>query len=460
MRPEHFHLLRLRPDELPDLVSVPLARQPSGPHHLIDGLDQVTIADPPRPWARAVATAEHRMRAILTYLWDHGPAAALASDALVEHDLQHGGRTVCTGLHLDGTTHYVWTRGTPPSTALPALQDITLITGVCLGSATAVMGITAGGRRMPVIGSCGLGITEDIIALDHDPRPTLPEVDSSVRLIGLCAGVARRIPPAVPVTRRLNSPYLSYPLKGLAAAYAGHLPVPLLAAWFDIAVTRHHPVTRRQIAAARAALACGRPVRIRVVPELWRVALHLRRELASGRLPSFDHLLDEVVLSDRLWRQLIEIARPSSPLELGYLTYVASLVRPAWSTSGRRRLLVQVDDPREWRILDRVRQLAPLLRDSADEPVDVSAVALYPLSRFWIQPPVRPARPDAHGVDPGHLALQDGRRVNLFSLAANMCPTTRMAVTPLSASSGASTSSRHHSAAGGMAPRGRSDKAP
>ncbi|HEX4814445.1 MAG TPA: hypothetical protein VFV66_17015 [Nonomuraea sp.] len=342
---------------------------------------------------------------------------------LVEHDLQHGGRTVYTGLHLDAATHYVWTRGTPPPTALPALEDITFITGVCLGSATAVMGITATGHRVPIIGSRGLGIAEDIIALEHDPRPTLSEVDSVLRLIPLCAAVARRIPPAVPVTLRLDSPYLSYPLKGLAAAYAGHLPVHLLASWFDIAVARHHRVTRRQIAVAHEALAGSRPVRIHVVPELWRVGLFLRRELAGGRLPSFDHLLDVAGRSDRLWQQLIDIARPSSPLELGYLTYVASWARAAWPTSGRRRLLVQVDDPREWRIMARVRQLAPLLRDSAGEPVDVAAVALYPLSRFWVQPPGGPARPDAHRADPGHLALRDGRCTPLLTLAADLRPT-------------------------------------
>ncbi|HEX4818167.1 MAG TPA: hypothetical protein VFV66_35960 [Nonomuraea sp.] len=82
-RRPNIHLLRLRPDGLPELASVPLARHPSGAHQLIHGLDQVAIASPPQAWAKAVAGAEHRMRALLTYLWDRGPADVLASDALV-----------------------------------------------------------------------------------------------------------------------------------------------------------------------------------------------------------------------------------------------------------------------------------------------------------------------------------------------------------------------------------------
>ncbi|MGV9386173.1 hypothetical protein ACWDRB_60945 [Nonomuraea sp. NPDC003707] len=416
---QRVHLVRLRPDDLPELVSVPLARNPSGTNRLIDGLDQVARANPPQTLARAIANAEHRMHAILAYLWDRDPVDALTPDALVEHDLQHGGRSVHTGLRLDDTTRYVWTRGTPPPTALHALEEITVLDGVCLGSAGAVMGVTASSRRVPLIGSRGIGITEDIIALEHDPRPTLSEHESVLRLIPVCVGLARRIPTPVPVTLSLDSPYLSYPVQALAAAYEGRLPVRLLAAWFDIALRLHHRVTRRQISVARAAIAGSRPLRIQVRPELWRVALYLRRELAGGRLPTFDHLLDKISQSDRLWQLLMEIARPSNPLELSYLLYVAAQWRAAWSTPDRPRLLVQVEDPREWRIMDRARQLERQVRHAADEPVSFSGVALYPLNHFWIQPPDGPARPDPHRYDPGHVALRSGQPSNLLALAAD-----------------------------------------
>ncbi|MFI7643581.1 hypothetical protein [Nonomuraea sp. NPDC049400] len=419
--PEHLHLLQPRFDDLPHLTSLPL-HPANGTRHLTEGLHQVPVTNPPKAWARAVAKADHRVNASLAFLWDRSPADALTHDALVEQDLRpgHDSHTIYSGLHLDSTTHYVWTRGTPPATTVRALSEVVVLSGVCLFSGTSVVAVTASDRRVPFTGNRGMHIDEDIIAIEADPRSTLAEVESTLRLGSLAAAVAKRVPTPVPVTLLMDSPYLSYPLYGLGPAYDGRLPLPSLARWMDTAFERHHRVTRRQIAVARAASAGGRSIRIRVRPELWRVALWLRRKLAGGRLPSYEQLLDRVSREGWLCRHLIDMARPDSPLALAYLIYVAAELRAAWSTANRRRLVVQVEDPREWRILDRTRELAPLVSAVAPEPVDFPMVALYPLSRFWVQPPGSPARADLYGFDPGHAAMWQGQHTDLADLAAGM----------------------------------------
>ncbi len=198
------------------------------------------------------------------------------------------------------------------------------------------------------------------------------------------------------------------------------MPARLLARWTDLALTRHHQEVRRQARVMRAAMAGRRPVRLDVWPELTAVALHLRAALARGRVPTLEELVDLACQQDQLWKELIALEPPSSPLEFGYLTYVASALRAGMPGNGPR-LVVFVDDPYEWRILERTRRLGRQLHGGAG----LAPLGLYPLSRMWVQPSDR-ARPDLYSHDPGRHALTpDGQRIDLTDLATSLYTPTR-----------------------------------
>ncbi|WP_188196692.1 hypothetical protein [Nonomuraea sp. SYSU D8015] len=193
-----FYTVRLRDADLPEMTSLRLPHAPREPHLLAPGLNHVAISDPPLPWPRAVDNAEHRLRATLSYLWDRHPDDVLTGDALIEQDLRPG-HTSCTvypGLRLDGLLHHVWPRGTPPSVDVHALDAVVLLQGVCLFSGAAAWATTAAGRRVPLASTRGGGLDEPIIAVGADPRPTVSEVECTLRLGTVCAGLARGSPAA------------------------------------------------------------------------------------------------------------------------------------------------------------------------------------------------------------------------------------------------------------------------
>ncbi|WP_346101306.1 hypothetical protein [Nonomuraea maheshkhaliensis] len=415
-----FHTLHLREEALPELTSRPLVDAPQQPYALAAGLDQVALAEAPPAWARAVNKADSRLRANLTHLWQ-GPADdALSGDALMEHDLRpgHSGRTPYIGVHLDGVTHHVWARGAPPRHDARDRRRVEVVSGVCLYSMPAVWLVTATDRRISLLETRGRNLTEPIIAIEADPRPTLPELEGALRLSTFAASVIARVPSDEPAVFRPDTPYLAYPLYGWQAALDGFWPARLLARWTDWALGRHHQMVRRQARAFRATLAGRRPVRVRIQPELVNVALHLRAALARGRVPSLEELVNLACRHDWIWRGLIDVAPPTTPLDLAKLTYIAAAYRAGQPIHGQRSVVVFVDDPQEWPILERLRQRAAEM--TMGDPV--SAIGLYPLSRFWVQPTDedRP-RPDLYAHDPGrHATDQDGRRIDLAGLAASI----------------------------------------
>ncbi|MEV4079830.1 hypothetical protein AB0J43_06020 [Nonomuraea fuscirosea] len=414
-----FHTVHLRDATLPELTSRPLVDAPQQPYTLAAGLDQVAIADPPPSWARAIGKADSRLRANLSHLWKGAADHALSGDALMEQDLRpgHSGLTPYLGVHLDGVTHHVWARGAPPSDDAHDRRRVEVVSGVCLYSMPSVWLVTTTGRRISILETRGKDLTEPIIAIEADPRPTLPELEGALRLSTFAASVIARVPGDEPAVFRPDTPYLAYPLYGLQAALDGFWPARLLARWTDWALGRHHQTVRRQARAFRATLGGRRSVRIRVQPELVNVTLHLRAALARGRVPSLEELVDLASRHDWIWRGLIDVAPPKTPLDLAYLTYIAAAYRAGQPIDGQRSVVVFVDDPQEWPILERLRQRAAQI--TAGDPI--SAIGLYPLSRFWVQPTDedRP-RPDLYAHDPGRQATdQDGCHIDLAGLAAS-----------------------------------------
>ncbi|WP_431929994.1 hypothetical protein [Nonomuraea jabiensis] len=396
---------------------------PLQPQTLAHGLDRVALLDPPSSCAQAIASAEQRLTRILAYLWDRRPEAALSGDAVIEHDLRPGrsNMTPYVGVCLDGITHHVWARGTPPPVDLHDLGRVVVLGGICLWSASTAWAITAANRRMPITGYRGRALNKSkrnkrkrIIAVDASPNPTFSEVEGSLRLGTCCAGLAARIPAHVPVVVRLDSPYLSYPLYSLQAALDGQMPARLLAKSTDLAFARHHEVVRRHARVVRAAVAGRRPMHLDVRPELTRVAQHLRANLARGHVLPFEDLVDLASQQGQLWKELITREPPTTPLELGYLTYIASALRASRPIDGRPSLVVIVDDPSEWRILERTRKLAQQMGTG------LPPVGLHPLSRFWVNTGDQ-SRPDLYAHDPGRYALdEDGRYIDLFDLGASL----------------------------------------
>ncbi|MEU6721199.1 hypothetical protein ABZ897_57940 [Nonomuraea sp. NPDC046802] len=396
---------------------------PPQPQILTPGLDHAAVINPPPSCAQAVASAEHRTNGILTYLWDQRPDDVLAGDVVIEHDLRsgHSNTTPYLGVCLDGITHHVWARGTPPPVDLHDLGRVVVLGGICLWSASTAWAITAGHRRVPITGYRGRALhhrkrnrRKRIIAVDANPAPTFPEVEGSLRLGTFCAGLAARIPRHVPVVARLDSPYLSYPLYALQAALDGLMPARLLAKWTDLDFARHHGVVRRHARVVRAAMAGRRPVRLDVRPELTRVALHLRADLARGRVTPFEELVDLASQEGQLWKELIALEPPSTPLDLGYLTYIAAALRAGEPVDGRPTLVVIADDPAEWRILERTRKLARQMGTG------LPPLGLHPLSRFWVNAGEK-SRPDLYAHDPGRYAIdEDGRYIDLFDLGTSL----------------------------------------
>ncbi|MEV4841025.1 hypothetical protein AB0K05_41445 [Nonomuraea sp. NPDC049486] len=405
------------------LSQIDLAPEVLPPHPLTGGWWQAPADGAPHPLHRAAERAARRQRELLSYLWNtHVPVA----DVVCERDLRPGHETVTaySGLRLRDAVHHVFIGGTPPADSrVDDLHEVTVISGGCHFSTRAARLVTESGRSVPITSLRRDQVGEPVVGLRLDDDLTVSEAETAARLPAVGAGVLSRVPPDVPVRVVLDVPDAATTLTLLQAAQHGEVPAGLLLEWCEAVAARHPRLVGLHSESWRAALTCApreRPVRVEGSAELESVGAYLRHALSCGRVPSTAELVDLVAAQDRLWRLLVQVAPPTTPVELAEVSYVAAQLRAAVSTPHAPRLAIAVENVYETKIQQRSSALARALR--AEMPnARFPLVGLYPLGRLWVRDTSGAIRLNLHTHDPGRWAIDEhGHKIDLIKLATDL----------------------------------------
>lgn len=391
--------------------------------HLTGGWWQMSVEDAPPPLRKAASRAARRQRHLLRYLWNSDVPVA---NVVCERDLRPGHETVTaySGLRLRDALHHVFIGGSPPADAtVNDLHEVTVISGGCHFSTRAALLVTESGRSVPITSLRHDQVGEQVVGLRLDDELTVSEAETAARLPAVGAGVLSRIPPGVPVRVMLDVPDTATALILLQAAQPGEVPPGLLLEWCEAVAARHPRLAGLHTGNWRAALSSTpliRPVRVEVSAELETVGAYLRHALARGRVPSTAELVELVTAQDRLWRLLVQIAPPRTPIELAELSYVAAQLRASISTPHAPRMAIAVENVYETKIQQRSSILARAL--AAEMPnARFPLVGLYPLGQLWVRDTGGAIRLNLHTHDPGRWAIDEhGHKIDLIQLATDL----------------------------------------
>lgn len=134
----------------------------------------------------------------------------------------------------------------------------------------------------------------------------------------------------------------------------------------------------------------------------------IKEKVDMGTTPSFDEIKGTLSSQGEdagQWKEFLDNLdsryQPATVGDLGRLTYVFKAVKPALEhqRGPGRRLILQVDDVNEWRVLDRaktfLKKYSSNLSSRTEEPI---IVGLFPMQRIFA---AGPGRSDLYLKDPG-----------------------------------------------------------
>ncbi|MCK2239966.1 MULTISPECIES: hypothetical protein [unclassified Crossiella] len=307
----------------------------------------------------------------------------VAGEGTTVCELQPGNAVAYAPLALHQRAHRLATRGLDllPDN-LDDIDELHVVTGSCLASATALSLRTATGRRVSpsAPGPLAASTITDVAVQDE---LTLYEWESLHRLSAVVGDLVAVLPPGMPIILWLEVPNLQYYLLLLHQAAHTHTISPgLLARWWSEVEARstrlrgllHYHLRRSLDAAGRT------DIPIRTPAGLTPLEPTLRRQLHT-EAPSTDTArLLEILETDPIWARLLTVVRPTDCAQLGLFSYVHRLLRPALTTrAGTRSLTIAVDNPSERRTLSLARDLAQTI-PGLGGPV----IGLYPMPTLLV----------------------------------------------------------------------------
>lgn len=275
----------------------------------------------------------------------------------------------------------------------PALQDITVLSGMCLFSSKTLQ------ANMPPGKACDMSKIECVPS-------TLYEIEYVARAAPAIADLTKLLSNGSngSVNIRLDVPSFHYYQSVEERLREGSCTFSEALQWMAAVKNRHrqlsqvfcryidHEISRRPGTVP--------PCSIQVSPSGDLVCDLICRALADGVLPTLDPALCTLHARDPIWARFYDLVpekeKPSDFRALGYLFFVYQVMRPALESTAtaackgcnlitnRTRLLISVDDRFERRIYSRAQKLLKKGRSLPQNPVACNLLEMYLSRRVFI----------------------------------------------------------------------------
>ncbi|KAL8654639.1 MAG: hypothetical protein Q9226_003356 [Calogaya cf. arnoldii] len=274
---------------------------------------------------------------------------------------------------------------------------IDLVSGICLFNG-AIMKASISGTG---------GVDSSIL----DTGPTLQESEHMARSSSAIADLAamlisrsRERRSEVRISIGLDIPSFHYYHSVIELFERGRCTASTALEWMNAVDLRHDQIAKVYVGLVQYELerrGISSDYEIHVSPKSNFAARLVRKCLQHGQCISFEAALrgldDE---SDGLWRKFYQHVatreRPGNWEELGYLSYVFEVVRPAFETPRTRvdkvsstcqkprRLMVSIDDAAERRIYSKAQEILKRIRSSALETTRPTLMEIYLCRRVFV----------------------------------------------------------------------------
>ncbi|KAJ5570098.1 uncharacterized protein N7459_009528 [Penicillium hispanicum] len=298
--------------------------------------------------------------------------------------------------------------GPPPGKGSPqsGLQDVSIVSGMCLFSSSILQSSTSSGRHF------------DVEKLSR-AKPTLYEVEYLARSAPVIADLASILTPDHEQSTRALSISVDVPSFHYYLSVDEHLrnggscTFTEALQWMAAVEKRHQQISQvfcryinYKVSRRRGT---SRNFDIQVSPSADLVCQFLRECLAKCVLPSVDDALARLSAEVPTWATFYELVpekeKPKDFRALGYLFYVYQVLRPALESRRKEpqslcrdslckkccapqatptKLLISVDDAVERRIYSRSQKLLKKLRTLPDNPIDCNLLETYLCRRVFI----------------------------------------------------------------------------
>lgn len=260
-------------------------------------------------------------------------------------------------------------------------SSVTILSGMCLFSQEH-LGYLHGESASPPddAGTTPAKLSENLVPLPLDRRPTLYEIESLVRLPNAVADIVSILPTTVDITVTLEVPQVQYYAFLLELFAAGRCSREHLNSWLEIIDTRHNQIAVVFKKALRNALQRRginrKNVQIELSTGLEDLIPYIRQTIDEGNAPSVENLLQELLKLNPLFKDyygtLLELQPPPQNIvNLCYTSYTYQVLRPvfqhvresqslglnAQNNTPNRQLLVVIDNPAEWRVYSQVEKV-------------------------------------------------------------------------------------------------------
>jgi len=300
--------------------------------------------------------------------------------------------------HIGSHRHFLFTRGARCLTPTIEITRVNFITGLCCFSERTLRVTSRDGTDISLLRE--RGVLRHVAAVTADPRPSLYELDGSVRLARLLADLASLLPEGMPYSVTLDVPLEQYYLYMLDAFERNYVNSSVLVEWFMAVSQRHAQVADRlrdQLAYWFADAGLKRPD-VDTAAGLGAIGGELEQAVAAGRPPKLADLAAPLVSSSEVWRLIYETAPPQSFRDLANYSYsVEELRRAVHERDIPGPLAIAVEDHTEQKIYEGGQRL---LRHIRRRRPDLAAPVLgfFSLPHFLV--PNSPGS-DIYLEDPG-----------------------------------------------------------
>ncbi len=250
--------------------------------------------------------------------------------------------------------------------------EITILTDTCLFCAANATATLVSGETVSIVSPSnklrsqisGLNISEDLCPY---------EVDSVTRLTDLISAIAPASQAFHSVT--LAMPTVEYYLY-LIDAYNNRL---LSRDMMDHWITRVGQHADKISALITAQI----PLKTESCQPLNPIRAYIERCISNNEPASFAYAFETLSNANAIWREVLTITSPKNWQELNYSNYIVSLLETAYTSEGNNRLVIDIENPSEQRIL---RNASKAVKQMSRHRKDFtfSIIGIYPHEKVFI----------------------------------------------------------------------------
>lgn len=268
-------------------------------------------------------------------------------------------------LSPNGKGEYQWSNATDIKSA----NNIKVITGPCLFSASAVQAIDTNGQYHALTDPSSNGHGGEIVEINIDHRIQPYEAESILRLTSVMANINA----SLPVEIGLNIPREEYWYYALDSYEQGQIDSELLLRWFNDVDKRNKGLMR---------------LMEKRLPNLYRVStinpLSVTEQFIVDAVQRsqknlFEPLIEILENTSEAWRHAITQTQPERFLDLCYLSYMVVYLEKAREAGEDGGIVLAIENPEETKIMD---QTKPLLTCFANK---TTILGVYPHSNITLR---------------------------------------------------------------------------